>query len=61
MNMDTELRLISAQEASKILRVSRNTIYDLWDAGRLDYWNVSGTRRTNLIAIREFLEREKRK
>ena len=57
--MDNEVRLLSAQEASKILRVSRNTIYDLWDEGRLGYWCISGTRRTNLIAIREFLERER--
>ena len=56
---ESEIRLFPASEAAKILHVSRGTVYALWDNGLLDFWKINGTRVTNLIAIRDFLERTK--
>ena len=58
---DTELRLFTASEAAQILHISRNAIYTLWRSGQLDHWQINGTMTTNLVAIREFLERTKNK
>ena len=52
-----ELRLFTASEAARILRVSRNVIYALWRDGELDFWRINGTMTTNLTAIRDYLER----
>lgn len=52
-----EMQLMGAREAGKILGVNANTIYKLWHAGKLDYWCLNGTMKTNLTAISEFLNR----
>ena len=54
-----ELKLISARDAAKVLGVNPGVIYALWKDGRLDYWEINRTRRTNLMAIEAFLERTK--
>ena len=56
-----ELRLFTAAEAARTLRVSCNVIYALWRDGQLDFWRINGTMTTNLTAIRDFLERMKNK
>ena len=52
-----EMQLMGAREAGKILGVNANMIYKLWYAGKLDYWRLNGTMKTNLTAISEFLNR----
>lgn len=56
---ESEIRLFTATEASKVLHVNRGTVYTLWNKGLLDFWSINGTRVTNLNAIRSFLERTK--
>ncbi len=55
------VRLLSAKEASKILGVNANTVYNLWNSGLLDYWRIHRTMKTNVQAITEFLNRTKNK
>ena len=55
------VRLLSAKEASKILGVNPNTVYNLWNRGLLDYWRIHRTMKTNVQAISEFLNRTKNK
>ena len=55
----TNLQLIGAREAGKILGVNANMIYKLWHEQKLDYWNIHGTMKTNMNAIAEFLERSR--
>lgn len=55
------IRLLSAKEASKILGVNANTVYNLWSKGLLDYWRIHRTMKTNVQAISEFLKRTKNK
>ena len=52
----SNIRLLSAKEAGKILGVNPNAIYTLWNKGLLDYWCIHGTKKTNLDAISAFLE-----
>ena len=54
---ESEIRLLSAKEAGEILGVNANTVYNLWKEGLLDYWLIHKTKKTNLRAISEFLER----
>lgn len=54
---EDEIRLFPATEAARILHVNRGTVYVLWNKGLLDFWDLNGTRVTNLTAIRRFLER----
>ena len=54
---ETDIRLFAASEAAKILHVNRCTVYTLWDKGLLDFWEINGTRVTNLAAISDFLDR----
>lgn len=49
------IQLIGAQDAGTILGVNRRTIYALWNDGSLAYWNINGTKRTNLLAIADYL------
>jgi len=56
---EAEIRLLSAKEAGDILGVNANTVYSLWKKGLLDYWLIHRTRKTNLRAISDFLERSK--
>ena len=53
----TDLQLIGAREAGKILGVNANMIYKLWRENKLDYWCIHGTMKTNMNAIEAFLER----
>ena len=53
----TNLQLIGAREAGKILGVNANMIYRLWRENKLDYWCIHGTMKTNMNAIEAFLER----
>ena len=55
------VRLLSAKEASKILGVNANTVYNLWNSGLLDYWRIHRTMKTNVQAITDFLSRTKNK
>lgn len=55
----TNLQLIGAREAGKILGVNANMIYRLWHERKLDYWNIHGTMKTNMNAIADFLERSR--
>lgn len=54
-----EIKLLGAKEAGVILGVNANTVYSLWKKGLLDCWTIHKTKKTNLIAIGEFLERTK--
>ncbi|MBQ4265553.1 MAG: hypothetical protein IJB85_08585 [Clostridia bacterium] len=53
----TNLQLIEAREAGKILGVNANMVYKLWHENKLDYWCIHGTMKTNMNAIEAFLER----
>ena len=53
----TNLQLIGAREAGKILGVNANMIYRLGRENKLDYWCIHGTMKTNMNAIEAFLER----
>ena len=53
----TEMQLIGAREAGKILGVNANMVYKLWRGKKLDYWCIHGTMKTNMNAIEAFLER----
>lgn len=59
LRLFNELRLFGAREAAQILAVGPNIIYALWKNSMLDFWCINGTRKTNLQAIGEFLERSK--
>lgn len=54
-----DIKLLSAREAAAILGVNANAVYRLRNAGLLDYWNLHGTKKTNMMAIAEFLEKTK--
>ncbi len=54
-----EIKLLSAKEAGEILGINANAVYDLWKKNLLDYWCLHGTKKTNLTAIADFLERTK--
>ena len=49
------IRLLTARDVGTILGVNSGTIYELWNNGLMDFWEINGTRRTNLIAIADFL------
>ena len=51
------IELLGAKAAGAILGINANGVYKLWKAGLLDFWCISGTRKTNLQAIAEFLEK----
>ena len=53
----TDLQLIGAREAGKILGVNANMVYKLWREDKLDFWCIHGTMKTNMNAIEAFLER----
>lgn len=55
----SQLELIGAKEAGKILGINATTVYILWKQGLLDYWQIHGTKKTNLAAIIKFLEQTK--
>ena len=54
-----EIQLLSAKEAGEILGVNANTVYNLWKRNLLDFWCIHGTKKTNLAAIADFLERSR--
>lgn len=53
----TTIELLDAKEAGAILGINASGVYKLWKAGLLDFWCISGTRKTNLQSIAEFLEK----
>lgn len=52
-----ELQMLGAREVGKILGVNANMVYKLWHAGKLDFWCLNGTMKTNMASIAEFLNR----
>lgn len=52
-----EIRLLTAKEAGKVLGVNANTVYSLWNKNLLGYWMIHKSKKTNLRAIAEFLEK----
>lgn len=52
-----ELQMMGAREVGKILGVNANLVYKLWHTGKLDFWCLNGTMKTNLAAISDFLNR----
>ena len=52
-----ELQMLGAREVGKILGVNANLVYKLWHSGKLDYWCLNGTLKTNIRAIASFLDR----
>lgn len=52
-----ELQMMGAREVGKILGVNANLVYKLWHSGKLDFWCLNGTMKTNLAAISDFLNR----
>ena len=55
----TNMQLIGAREAGKILGINANLVYRLWHENKLDYWCIHGTMKTNMDAIAAFLERNR--
>ena len=51
------IRLLSAKETGQVLGVNPNAVYALWKKNLLDFWCIHGTKKTNMAAIAEFLER----
>lgn len=59
--MDREaMRLIGSREAARVLGIDNKGIYKLWYSNQLDFWCINGTMRTNLTAIKAYLERSGR-
>ena len=54
-----DIRLLGAKEAGEVLGVNANTVYNLWKRNLLDFWCIHGTKKTNLAAIADFLERSR--
>lgn len=55
--LEQEIRLLTAKEAGKVLGVNANTVYSLWNKNLLGYWMIHKSKKTNLRAIAEFLEK----
>lgn len=55
--LEQEIRLLTAKEAGKVLGVNTNTVYSLWNKNLLGYWMIHKSKKTNLRAIAEFLEK----
>lgn len=53
----TDIELIGARDAAKILGVNPNKIYDLWRKNQLTWWSIGGTKKTTREAIADFLQR----
>jgi len=48
--------LLTPEEAAKVLRVSRSTIYDLMRSERLQSVKIGGSRRVPVAAVTLFVE-----
>lgn len=48
--------LLTPEEAAKVLRVSRSTIYDLMRSARLQSVKIGGSRRVPVAALTLFVE-----
>lgn len=53
----TDIELIGAKDAAKILGVNQNRIYKLWSENKLTWWSIGGTKKTTKEAIADFLQR----
>ena len=53
----TDIELIGAKDAAKILGVNPNRIYTLWKNNELTWWSIGGTKKTTKEAIADFLQR----
>ena len=51
----SDVELIGAQEAAKLLGVNKNRIYELWKNEELTWWCIGGTKKTTREAIAEYL------
>jgi excisionase family DNA binding protein len=52
-----ERRLLTAEEAGEVLRISRTRVYELIYAGELRSIKIGRLRRITVAAIEEFIER----
>jgi len=59
--LEQEIRLLNAREAGKVLGVNANTVYSLWNKNLLGYWMIHKSKKTNLRAIAEFLDKTQNK
>lgn len=55
----SETRLVTITGATKLLAVSRDSVYKLIDQKRLDTVELSGSRRITMRSINEFLDGER--
>ena len=53
------IRLLGSRETAQILGINPTAVYALWNRGLLDYWCIHRTKKTNINAIMDFLERSK--
>ena len=53
------IRLLGSRETAQILGINPTAVYALWNKGLLDYWCIHRTKKTNINAIMDFLERSK--
>ncbi len=51
----TDVELIGAQEAAKLLGVNKNKIYEIWKNNEMTWWCIGGTKKTTREAIAEYL------
>lgn len=51
--------VVTVQEAALLMGLGKSKIYDLMDAGRLDYVKIDSVRRIPMDAICEFIERHR--
>ena len=50
-------RLLTPEQAARLLAISRSKIYELMRAGRLDAIKIDGSRRVPVEAVDEFIAR----
>lgn len=47
----TDVELIGASVAAKLLGVNKNKIYELWKENELTWWCIGGTKKTTKEAV----------
>ena len=50
-------RLLTPEQAARLLAISRSKVYELMRAGRLDAIKIDGSRRVPVEAVEEFIAR----
>lgn len=56
MNEITDVELIGAREAARLLGVNKNKIYELWRQKKITWWSIGGTKKTTKEAIAKYLQ-----